>query len=179
LRFLLSVSRFIDTANERLGYIADWAVVMSCVISAGNAMVRYAFDTSSNAWLEIQWYLFTATVMLGASYTLKRNEHVRVDITYMMLSERGKEWLDLMGTLLFLLPTMSFLAWLSWPLFERAWTSSEVSGSAGGLIRWPVLILLPLGFTLITLQGVSEIIKRAAALIGVVHFETTYERPVQ
>jgi len=179
LQFLLAVSRFIDAINERLGYIADWAVVLSCVISAGNAMVRYAFDTSSNAWLEIQWYLFTATVMLGASYTLKKNEHVRVDITYMMLSERGKEWLDLLGTLLFLLPTMSFLAWLSWPLFERAWTSNEVSGSAGGLTRWYVLILLPLGFALVALQGVSEVIKRAAALMGVVRFETHYERPVQ
>ncbi|HLX23525.1 MAG TPA: TRAP transporter small permease subunit [Usitatibacter sp.] len=179
MQFLLAVSRFIDAINERLGYIADWAVVLSCVISAGNAMVRYAFDTSSNAWLEIQWYLFTATVMLGASYTLKKNEHVRVDITYMMLSERGKEWLDLLGTLLFLLPTMSFLAWLSWPLFERAWTSNEVSGSAGGLTRWYVLILLPLGFALVALQGVSEVIKRAAALMGVVRFETHYERPVQ
>ena len=179
MQFLLAVSRFIDTINERLGYIADWAVVLSCVISAGNAMIRYAFDTSSNAWLEIQWYLFTATVMLGASYTLKKNEHVRVDITYMMLSERGKEWLDLLGTLLFLLPTMSFLAWLSWPLFERAWTSNEVSGSAGGLTRWYVLVLLPLGFGLVTLQGVSEVIKRAAALMGVVRFETHYERPVQ
>ena len=117
MRALLSVSRFIDGLNERLGYLADWAVVLSCAISAGNAMVRYAFDTSSNAWLEIQWYLFTATVMLGASYTLKKNEHVRVDITYMMLSERGKEWLDLLGTLFFLLPTMAFLAWLSWPMF--------------------------------------------------------------
>ncbi len=179
MQFLLAVSRFIDAINEKLGYIADWAVVMSCVISAGNAMIRYAFDMSSNAWLEIQWYLFTATVMLGASYTLKKNEHVRVDITYMMLSERGKEWLDLMGTLLFLIPTMSFLAWLSWPLFERAFTSNEVSGSAGGLTRWYVLILLPLGFALITLQGVSEVIKRAAALMGVVRFETHYERPVQ
>jgi len=179
LRFLLSLSRLIDVLNERLGYIADWAVVLSCAISAGNAMVRYAFDTSSNAWLEIQWYLFTATVMLGASYTLKKNEHVRVDITYMMLSERGKEWLDLLGTIFFLLPTMAFLAWLSWPLFERAWLSNEVSGSAGGLIRWPVLILLPLGFALITLQGVSELIKRIAAIAGVERFETHYERPVQ
>ncbi len=179
MRSLLAVSRFIDAANEKLGYLADWAVVLSCAISAGNAMVRYAFDTSSNAWLEIQWYLFTATVMLGASYTLKKNEHVRVDITYMMLSERGKEWLDLLGTLFFLLPTMSVLAWLSWPLFERSWTGNEISGSAGGLILWPVKFLLPLGFTLITIQGVSEVIKRAAALMGVARFETHYERPVQ
>jgi TRAP-type mannitol/chloroaromatic compound transport system permease small subunit len=179
LRFLLAVSRFIDVLNEKIGYLADWAVVLSCAISAGNAMIRYAFDTSSNAWLEIQWYLFTATVMLGASYTLKKNEHVRVDITYMMLSERGKEWLDLMGTIFFLVPTMGFLAWLSWPLFERAFVSNEVSGSAGGLTRWYVLILLPLGFSLVTLQGISEIIKRIAGLTGTERFETVYERPVQ
>jgi TRAP-type mannitol/chloroaromatic compound transport system permease small subunit len=179
LRFLLAISRVIDTLNEKLGYLADWAVVLSCAISAGNAMIRYAFDTSSNAWLEIQWYLFTATVMLGASYTLKKNEHVRVDITYMMLSERGKEWLDLLGTIFFLVPTMGFLAYLSWPLFERAYVSNEVSGSAGGLTRWYVLILLPLGFALVTLQGVSEIIKRIAGLTGTERFETHYERPVQ
>jgi len=179
VRPLLAVSTFIDNLNERLGYLADWAVVLACAISAGNAMVRYAFDMSSNAWLEIQWYLFTATVMLGASYTLNRNEHVRVDITYMMLSERGKEWLDLMGTLFFLLPTMSLLAWLSWPVFSRAWTSDEISGSAGGLVRWPVLFLMPFGFALITMQGVSEVIKRIAALRGYVRYETHYERPVQ
>ncbi|HXF80643.1 MAG TPA: TRAP transporter small permease subunit [Usitatibacter sp.] len=179
MRPLLAVSTFIDNLNERLGYLADWAVVLACAISAGNAMVRYAFDMSSNAWLEIQWYLFTATVMLGASYTLNRNEHVRVDITYMMLSERGKEWLDLMGTLFFLLPTMSLLAWLSWPVFSRAWTSDEISGSAGGLVRWPVLFLMPFGFALITMQGVSEVIKRIAALRGYVRYETHYERPVQ
>jgi TRAP-type mannitol/chloroaromatic compound transport system permease small subunit len=179
VRPLLALSSFIDRLNQRIGYLADWAVVLACAISAGNAMVRYAFDMSSNAWLEIQWYLFTAMVMLGASYTLSRNEHVRVDIGYMMLSERGKEWLDLMGTLLFLLPTMSLLAWLSWPIFARAWTSDEISGSAGGLLRWPVIFLMPLGFALITLQGVSEAIKRVAALRGYVRYETHYERPVQ
>ena len=179
MKFLLRISSLIDGLNEKLGYLANWAVVLSCAISAGNAMVRYAFDLSSNGWLEIQWYLFTATVMLGASYTLKRNEHVRVDITYMMLSERGKEWLDLFGTLVFLLPTMIALAIMSWPVFHQAWSSNEISANAGGLLRWPVLLLMPLGFGLIALQGVSEIIKRIAALVGVVHFETQYERPVQ
>src|SRR5262249_36781622 len=158
---------------------ADVSVVLACLISAGNAMIRYAFDMSSNAWLEIQWYLFTITVMLGASYTLKMNEHVRVDITYMMLSERGKEILDLAGAILFLVPTMVILAILSWPLFQLAWDTQEISSSAGGLIRWPVKLLVPVGFGLIALQGVSEVIKRAAALFGKIRFETHYERPVQ
>ena len=179
MRFLLSISRGIDWVNERFGYAADIAVVLACLISAGNAMVRYAFDMSSNAWLEIQWYLFTITVMLGASYTLKLNEHVRVDLTYMMLSERGKEILDLLGAILFLVPTMVLLAFLSWPLFQLAWDTQEISSSAGGLIRWPVKLLVPIGFGLIALQGVSEVIKRAAALHGNIRFESHYERPVQ
>ena len=179
MRALVRISRLIDAMNERLGWAADLAVVLAIAISAGNAMVRYAFDMSSNAWLEIQWYLFTVTVMLGASYTLKMNEHVRVDITYMMLSERGKEILDLVGAIVFLVPTMVLLAILSWPLFQLSWASQEVSASAGGLIRWPVKLLVPVGFVLIALQGVSEIIKRAAALHGNIRFETHYERPVQ
>ncbi len=176
---LLRVSRWIDTLNGGLGILANWAVLLSCVISAANAMIRYAYDMSSNGWLEAQWYLFTAIVMLGASYTLRRNEHVRVDILYMRLSERGKEWLDLIGTIVFLLPTMLLLAYLSWPMFRDSWAVQEMSGNAGGLIRWPVLIMLPLGFCLVALQGVSEIIKRVAALHGEMKFETHYERPVQ
>lgn len=179
MRALLALSRFIDRLNERLGYAADFAVVLSCVVSAGNAMIRYAFDMSSNAWLEIQWYLFAAMVMLGASYTLKRNEHVRVDITYMMLSERGKELVDLLGAILFLVPSMAILSWLSWSIFELSWTQNEISSSAGGLIRWPVKLLMPVGFALVALQGVSEVIKRAAALGGKIRYETHYERPVQ
>ena len=179
MRALLQLSRFIDRINDRLGMLANWAVVHACAISAGNAMIRYAFDLSSNAWLEVQWYLFTAVVMLGASYTLQKNEHVRVDIFYMRLSERGKEWLDLLGTIVFLVPTMSLLAYLAWPLFRDAWRIQEMSSNAGGLLRWPVTIMLPLGFCLVALQGISEIIKRAAALRGEVKFVTTYERPLQ
>lgn len=176
---LLRLSRLVDRLNQGLGVVAAAAVVLACVISAGNAMVRYAFDISSNAWLEIQTYLFTVTVMLGAAYTLRRNEHVRVDILYMMLSERGKVWLDLVGTLLFLLTTMAILAWLSWPAFHGAWLSQESSPNAGGLLRWPVLLLMPLGFALVALQGISEVIKRIAALRGSIQLETQYERPVQ
>jgi TRAP-type mannitol/chloroaromatic compound transport system permease small subunit len=176
---LLKISQAIDWVNDRLGVAASWMVLGACLISAANAMSRYAFDLSSNAYLEIQWYLFAAIVMLGASYTLRMNEHVRVDIVYTHLSERGKEWLDLIGTALFLVPSMLVIAWYSIPFFLQSWQVQEISGNAGGLIRWPVKILVPIGFTLVAIQGVSEIIKRAAALRGYVRYETHYERPVQ
>jgi TRAP-type mannitol/chloroaromatic compound transport system permease small subunit len=179
LRPLLLLSRGIDVLNERLGYLANFFVLLACLISAGNAMSRYAFDLSSNAWLEIQWYLFAGMVMLGASYTLKVNEHVRVDILYVHLSERGKEWLDLVGTIVFLVPSMLVIVYFSWSFFMQSWNIQEISGNAGGLLRWPVKFLVPLGFTLVALQGVSEIIKRIAALRGDVRFETRYERPLQ
>ena len=176
---LLKLSQLIDAMNEYLGRAASWMVLAACLISAANAMSRYAFDLSSNAWLEIQWYLFAAIVMLGASYTLRVNEHVRVDIIYTHLSERGKEWLDMIGTAVFLVPSMLVIAYYSWPFFMQSWNVQEISGNAGGLIRWPVKILVPIGFTLVAIQGVSEIIKRAAALRGWTRFETHYERPVQ
>lgn len=177
--FLIRVSQAIDWMNDRLGVVANWLVLAAALISAGNAMSRYAFDLSSNAWLEVQWYLFAAMVMLGASYTLKANEHVRVDIFYSLLSERGKEWLDLVGTALFLVPTMLALAYYSWPFFMQSFMTREISSNAGGLIRYPIKIILPLGFTLLALQGVSEMIKRAAALHGDVRYVTRYERPLQ
>ena len=176
---LLKLSQLIDAMNDYLGRAASWMVLGACLISAANAMSRYAFDLSSNAWLEIQWYLFAAIVMLGASYTLRMNEHVRVDIVYTNLSERGKEWLDLVGTAVFLVPSMLVIAYYSWPFFMQSWEVQEISGNAGGLIRWPVKILVPIGFTLVAIQGVSEIIKRIAALRGWTRFETHYERPVQ
>ena len=177
--FLLKVSSLIDWVNDKLGAAANWMVLGACLISAANAMSRYAFDLSSNAWLEIQWYLFAAIVMLGASHTLRMNEHVRVDIVYTHLPERGKEWLDLLGTAIFLVPSMLVIAWFSIPFFSLSWHTQEISGNAGGLIRWPVKVLVPVGFTLVALQGISEIIKRAAALRGWTRFETHYERPVQ
>ncbi len=176
---LIRISRAIDAVNDRLGVLANWLVLAACLISAGNAMMRYAFDMSSNAWLEIQWYLFAAMVLFGASYTLRMNEHVRVDILYTMLSERGKEWLDLIGTAVFLVPSMVTIAYYSWPLFMQSWIAKEESWNAGGLIRYPVKFLIPVGFTLVALQGISEIIKRAASLAGKVRYETHYERPVQ
>jgi TRAP-type mannitol/chloroaromatic compound transport system permease small subunit len=179
VEFLIRVSRAIDAVNDRLGWASNWLVLIACLISAGNAMSRYAFDLSSNAWLEVQWYLFAAMVLFGASYTLKLNEHVRVDIFYTHLSERGKEWLDLVGTALFLVPSMLVIAYYSVPFFMQSWEVQEISYNAGGLIRWPVKIMMPIGFTLVALQGVSEIIKRAAALHGDTRYVTHYERPVQ
>ncbi|HUF80389.1 MAG TPA: TRAP transporter small permease subunit, partial [Burkholderiales bacterium] len=163
---LLKFSRLVDALNEKFGLVANWLVLIACAISAGNALMRYGFSLSSNAWLEIQWYLFAGMVMLGAASTLRRNGHVRVDVLYSLYSERARLWLDLLGGIFFLLPMTVVIGWLSWPLFINSYEIGEVSGNAGGLLRWPVKILIPLGFFLLTLQGVSEIIKRAAALAG-------------
>ncbi len=176
---LLTISRLIDALNEKFGRVASWLVLAACVISAGNALMRYGFNLSSNAWLEIQWYLFTGMVMLGAAHTLRTNGHVRVDVFYSRYGERTRLWLDLVGGLLFLLPMAVIIGWLSWPLFANSWSIGEVSGNAGGLLRWPVKILIPLGFLLLALQGVSEIIKRAAALAGRIRLDGGYERPLQ
>src|SRR5215831_6504769 len=138
LKVLLSLSRLIDAVNERLSVIADALVLLSCLISAGNAFSRYAFAISSNAWLEIQWYMFGALVMLGASYTLKKNEHVRVDIVYTNLPTRAQIWVDIFGGIVFMLPATLILAYLSWPVFYNSFVENEYSGNAGGLIRWPV-----------------------------------------
>ena len=178
---LLKLSRAIDALNEKFGVIANWLVLFSCLISAGNAFSRYLFSESSNGWLEIQWYMFAVIVMFGASYTMKRNEHVRVDLFYMTLSRRGQLWVDILGTLIFLLPTCSILAWLSWPFFMQSFNVNEHSSNAGGLLRWPIKLVLPLGFGLVALQGISELIKRVAFLNGyaVDSLEAHYERPTQ
>ena len=179
MKGLLALSRAIDKVNEKLGTLADALVLLSCLISAGNAFSRYAFGASSNAWLEIQWYMFGGLVMLGASYTLNRNEHVRVDIVYTNLPTRGQIWVDIVGGFLFLLPATLILCYLSWPVFHNAWITGEMSGNAGGLIRWPIKIFLPLGFGLLSLQGVSELIKRIAMLTGHMKADLHYERPLQ
>ena len=179
MQALLALSRVIDAVNEKLGVIADWLVLLSCLISAGNAFSRYAFSLSSNAWLEIQWYMFGALVLLGASYTLKRNEHVRVDIVYSNISTRRQIWIDIIGGILFLLPAMLILAYLSWPVFYRSWAIDEISTNAGGLIRWPIKLFLPIGFALLALQGISELIKRVAMLTGHMKADLHYERPLQ
>ncbi len=176
---LLRFARGFDWLTARLGQVAAWTVLAAALISAGNAFVRYGFDISSNGWLEIQWYLFAATVMLGAPVVLQLNEHVRVDIVYGRLKGNGKVYVDLLGLIFFLLPVMAMLAWLSWPLFVRMYETKEMSGNAGGLIRWPAMLLLPLGFGLMFLQGVSEIVKRIAYLLGRHQMDTHYEKPVQ
>jgi len=179
MRTLLRISEAIDWLNAGFGKLANFLVLASCLVSAGNAMSRYAFNLSSNAFLEIQWYMFAAMVMLGASYTLRRNEHVRVEIFYLYLSERGQLWLDLIGAILFLIPTCVLLVALSWPFFIQSYEVGEWSSNAGGLLRWPVKFLVPGGFALLALQGVSEVIKRGAAIKGWVIIDAKYQRPVQ
>ena len=179
MRPLLAVSNAIDALNEKIGYVCNILVLLACLVSAANAMIRYAFSNSSNGWLELQWYMFAILVMFGASYTFKRNEHVRVEILYLMLSERGQIWLDLIGTLFFLIPSCLLLAYLSWPFFLQAYEVGEVSSNAGGLVRWPIKAVVPVGFVFLALQGVSEVIKRIAALKGYVVIDAKYERPTQ
>jgi TRAP-type mannitol/chloroaromatic compound transport system permease small subunit len=179
MRPLLAVSTAIDLINEKIGYVCNFLVLAACLVSAGNAMIRYAFGYSSNGWLELQWYMFAILVMFGASYTFKRNEHVRVEIFYLFLSERGQLWLDLIGTLFFLIPACLLLSYLSWPFFHQAYVVGEMSGNAGGLIRWPIKFVIPAGFVMLALQGVSEVIKRIAALRGEVTIDAKYERPTQ
>jgi len=163
---LLALARAIDALTERIGRLVIWLVLVATLISAGNALARYLLGESSNAWLEIQWYLFGAMFLLAAGYTLKHNGHVRIDIFYNRFGPRGQAWIDLVGGLLFLLPMAGLLAWLAWPMFVDAWVTHEISPDAGGLVRWPVKLLLPAGFALLALQGIAEIIKQIGVLSG-------------
>mgnify|MGYP006278382757 CR=1 FL=1 len=176
---LLRISKLIDSFNDRFAVAAKWAVFLSCMISAANAAVRYIADYSSNAFLEIQWYLFGACVMLGAAQVLRVNEHVRVDVFYGRLSGKAQALLDLAGLCIFLVPVMVVMIYFSWPLFMKMYLSGEMSSNAGGLIRWPAMLLLPLGFLLVLLQGFSEIVKRAAWLAHKYEADFHYERPLQ
>ena len=160
LKFALGVDRI----SEQLGHVAAFGVLAAAMISAGNAFIRYGFDISSNGWLEIQWYLFSVTVMLGAPLVLKLNEHVRVDLVYGWISDRGRLYVDIFGFIVFLLPAMILLTWMTWPFFLDSFLRHEASASPGGLIRWPAKLLLPLGFFLLILQGLSELIKRIEAV---------------
>lgn len=179
MRGLLAFSRAVDWFSARVAVIANWLVLLAAVVSAGNAASRYLFSESSNGWLEIQWYMFTGMVLLGAPYTLRMNEHVRVDLVYGMVSERTRIWIDIIGGVLFLLPICIILTYFTWPWFLESWLQNEQSSNAGGLVRWPVKLLLPLGFCMMAVQGISEIIKRIAALEHVIDIEFKYEKPLQ
>lgn len=169
----------VDKISSGFAKIADAFVLLSCAISAGNAIIRYLFDSSSNAWLEAQWYLFAGIVMLGAAHTLRKNEHVRVDIFYGNVSPRGRLWIDIIGIILFLLPVTLIMAYMTWHPFVDSFIHNEYSGNAGGLLRWPVKIMLPIGFALLALQGVAELAKRIIALDGEKNVTPEYERPLQ
>ena len=163
---LLKTSRLIDAFSERVGRTVIWLVLAAVLISAGNAIVRKAFNTSSNALLEIQWYLFSAVFLLGAGYAFLKNAHVRIDFISNHLSPRVRNIIDIVGIIVFLGPLCILLIKLSWPLFVNAWTSGEMSQNAGGLIRWPVMLMIPAGMALLLLQAASELIKRFAFLRG-------------
>jgi len=200
---LLTISRAIDAINQRFGYVANYLVLFAALLSAANAAFRYGlnglislsrefhflsgiqtliawYSNNSNAFLEAQWYMFAGMVLFGAAWTLKVNEHVRIDLIYGWVSERARVWIDLLGGIFFLLPMCLVLTYVTWPWFVDAWYSGEVSTNAGGLIRWPVKLALPIGFGLVALQGVSEIIKCVAALtIPGYKREYAYEKPMQ
>ncbi len=168
MRVLLAISRGIDALNERIGRTVLWLVLAMALLSATNAAFRYLFNISSNAWLELQWYMFAAIFLLCSGYTLLHNEHIRIDVVSSRLSRRTQIWIDVFGTVFFLLPMALLILRLSWPVFVNAWVSNEISSNAGGLIRWPARLLVPLGFFLLSLQGISELIKRIAFLKGLV-----------
>lgn len=178
---LLTVSRSIDALTERIGKTFYWLILAAVLISAANAIVRKAFNYSSNSFLEVQWYLFSLVFLFLAGYTLKNNEHVRIDIVTGRLSPRARAWIDIFGTLFFLLPMAILIMYLSWPVFVDAYERHEVSTNAGGLIIWPARLMVPIGFFLLIVQAVSELIKRFAFLKGLVpdpsekHVEKTAE----
>jgi TRAP-type mannitol/chloroaromatic compound transport system permease small subunit len=166
MQAMLAIARAIDALNERIGRAVYWLVLAMVLLSAGNAIVRKVFDWSSNSLLEGQWYLFSAVFLLCAGYTLLKNEHVRIDIIAGRLTPKAQAWIDILGTIFFLMPMAILIMALSWPYFMRAYTEGEISGSAGGLILWPARLLLPIGFALLVLQGLSELVKRIAFVAG-------------
>ena len=176
MKLLLSLSRAIDWLNYRIGRVALWLVLVAVLISSANAIVRKTLNISSNAYLEIQWYLFAAIFLLCAGYVLLHNEHVRIDVVASRFSKRTQTIIDVVGLLFFLLPMAALIIYLSWPLFERAYVSGEMSQNAGGLVRWPAYLLMPVGFSLLVLQGISEVIKRVAFLMGLAEDPTSWRK---
>lgn len=199
---LLSLSRAIDAFSARVAVIANYCVLFAALLSALNAVIRYSlngllmlgrdypffrgldglvrwYGNNSNSLLEAQWYMFAAIVLFGAAHTLRMNEHVRVDLVYGSVRERTRHWIDLLGAIFFLLPTCAVMIYFTWPWFLASWRMGEVSSSAGGLLRWPVKLILPVGFAFVALQGISEIIKAIAALTRGDRREFAYEKPLQ
>jgi TRAP-type mannitol/chloroaromatic compound transport system permease small subunit len=177
MRFLLACSRWIDALNERVGRYAAWLVLACILISAANAVARYGFNFSSNAFLEIQWYLYSIVFLCAAGYTLKHNAHVRIDIVSARLPHRARAWIDLLGGLFMLLPAATIILWFGWSAFLESYRIDESSGDAGGLLRWPIKFVVPLAFLLLILQGVSESIKRVAFLRGLAPAERAERDP--
>jgi TRAP-type mannitol/chloroaromatic compound transport system permease small subunit len=166
MKHLLQLAGLIDRINQAIGRAATWLILVMVLISAGNAIMRKAFNMSSNGWLEIQWSLFAAVFLLAAAYTLLKNEHVRIDLLSSRLGPRAQAWIDIFGTLFFLLPLCALILFYAWPFFWESFTSQEWSSNPGGLILWPAKSLIPICFALLALQGVSEIIKRIGFLLG-------------
>jgi TRAP-type mannitol/chloroaromatic compound transport system permease small subunit len=179
MRPLLKFADAVDRLDERVGQALKWLVLFSSVISAGNALTRYTIHYSSNAWLEIQWYMFGAMFLLAAGYALKHGEHVRVDVFFSKMSPRTQAWVDVGGTVLFLMPMALIIAWLSIPMVVNSILIQEHSSDSGGLLRWPIKIMIPLGFALLAVQGIAEIIKKTAVARGIREPGKAYERPVQ
>lgn len=165
---LLSLSRIIDAINAFIGRKIAWLILAAVLVSASNAVVRKLFNLSSNAWLELQWYLYGAVFLLAAAYTLQKNEHVRIDVLSSRFSKRGRDWIDLLGHIFFLLPFAGVITYLAWPWFFRTYNSGEISGAAGGLILWPAKLCVAVGFSLLTAQAISEIIKRIGVIRGLI-----------
>lgn len=174
---LIALSRWVDRVTAFIGQSVSWLILAAVLISAGNATIRKAFDISSNAWLELQWYLFGAVFLLAAAYTLQRNEHIRIDIVSQRFSRRVRDWVDLFCHVFFLAPFVGLMAWLSWPFFLRSFISGEGSQNAGGLILWPAKFLVLAGFALLCAQALSEIVKRIAVIRGLIE-EPVLRHPV-
>ncbi|WP_427915399.1 TRAP transporter small permease subunit [Ramlibacter sp. MMS24-I3-19] len=172
MQALLKLSRAIDWLSALVGRWVIWLILASTVISGVNAVVRKVFNTSSNAYLEVQWYLFAAAFLLAAGYTLLNGEHVKIDVVYSRLSRKTQNWIDVFGFAVFLLPMCLVALWFGVPFFLQGFYSGEMSSNAGGLIRWPVYLMMPLGFALLTLQGISELIKRIAFGMGLIEDPT-------
>jgi TRAP-type mannitol/chloroaromatic compound transport system permease small subunit len=175
LQALLKLSRVIDAITEKIGQGAYWLTLVAVLVSSGNALIRYTFNNSSNAWLELQWYLFSAVFLLCGGYALLHGQHVRIDVVYSRFPRKVQLYVDILGTIFFLLPMAILIMYLSWPVFVNAYVNNEVSSNSGGLTIWPARLLLPVGFFLLTVQGFSELIKRFAILKGLIPDPTLEE----